>query len=55
MKLTKIDKQAMIFAGHYHFILCRPCKAWVSAHRGTDNALGRIANQQARKEEVEIK
>lgn len=28
--------------------LCRPCKAWVGVHKGTDNALGRIANAELR-------
>jgi hypothetical protein len=28
--------------------LCRPCKAWVGVHRGTDKPLGRLANSTLR-------
>jgi hypothetical protein len=28
--------------------LCRPCQAWVGVHKGTDNALGRLANAELR-------
>ena len=28
--------------------LCKPCQAWVGVHKGTDKALGRIANQELR-------
>lgn len=28
--------------------LCKPCKAWVGVHQGTDNALGRLANAELR-------
>jgi len=28
--------------------LCRPCKAWVGVHKGTDQALGRVANADLR-------
>lgn len=28
--------------------LCRPCKSWVGVHKGTDNALGRLANSELR-------
>jgi hypothetical protein len=28
--------------------LCRPCRAWVGVHDGTNNALGRIANDELR-------
>lgn len=28
--------------------LCRPCKAWVGVHDGTDKALGRVANAELR-------
>lgn len=28
--------------------LCRPCKAWVGVHKGTDEALGRLANADLR-------
>lgn len=29
--------------------ICRPCQAWVGCHKGTDKALGRIANKRLRK------
>ncbi len=28
--------------------ICRPCQAWVGCHKGTDKALGRIANKELR-------
>lgn len=28
--------------------LCRPCEAWVGVHKGTDRALGRLANRDLR-------
>lgn len=28
--------------------VCRPCGAWVGCHKGTDRALGRIANKELR-------
>lgn len=28
--------------------LCKPCRAWVGVHEGTDNALGRLANNELR-------
>ena len=30
------------------FYRCRPCKAYVGCHPGTDNALGRLANAELR-------
>jgi glutaredoxin len=33
--------------------LCRPCKAWVGVHKGTDNALGRLANEELREAKKE--
>jgi hypothetical protein len=28
--------------------LCRPCRAWVGVHKGTDKPLGRLANKDLR-------
>lgn len=28
--------------------ICRPCKAWVGCHKGTENALGRLADAELR-------
>lgn len=33
--------------------LCRPCNAYVGTHKGTDNALGRLANADLRKAKME--
>lgn len=33
--------------------LCRPCSAYVGVHRGTDQALGRLANAELRKAKME--
>jgi hypothetical protein len=33
--------------------LCRPCQAWVGVHKGTNNALGRIANSELREAKKE--
>jgi len=33
--------------------LCRPCKAWVGVHKGTDMALGRLANEELREAKKE--
>ena len=30
--------------GYGMIYLCRPCRAWVSVHKGTDRAMGRLAN-----------
>lgn len=32
---------------------CKPCDAWVGVHRGTDKALGRLANKELRDWKVE--
>jgi len=29
--------------------ICRPCRAWVSCHKGTHRALGRLANEELRR------
>lgn len=33
--------------------LCRPCRSWVGVHKGTDQALGRLANDELRKAKIE--
>ena len=33
--------------------ICRPCSAYVGVHKGTDNALGRLANADLRKAKME--
>lgn len=38
-----------IYNSSYGMIyICRPCKAWVGVHKGTDIALGRLANSELR-------
>lgn len=38
-----------VYSRSYGMIyLCRPCQAWVGVHRGTDKALGRLANAELR-------
>ena len=33
---------------------CAPCRAWVGVHKGTDIALGRLANGELRKLKIEV-
>ena len=33
--------------------ICRPCDAWVGVHKGTDKALGRLANKELREAKKE--
>lgn len=35
------------------FYLCRPCRAWVGTHRGTEKPLGRLANAELRAAKVD--
>lgn len=36
---------ALVYGKSYGMIyLCHPCNAWVGVHKGTDKALGRLAN-----------
>jgi len=40
---------AVIYGRSYGMIyLCQPCDAYVGVHKGTDNALGRVANKELR-------
>lgn len=39
-------KEGMIY-------VCRPCSAYVGVHKGTDNALGRLANAELREAKME--
>lgn len=40
-----VDSSCVYNGKSYGMIyLCRPCVAWVGVHKGTDNALGRLAN-----------
>lgn len=40
---------ALVYGKSYGMIyLCHPCNAWVGVHKGTDKALGRLANGELR-------
>ena len=47
---TEYVSSAEAYEGiHYGMIyLCRSCDAWVGVHKGTDTALGRLANKELR-------
>ena len=46
---TEYVDSATVYDKTYGMIyLCRPCKAWVGVHEGTDQALGRLANAELR-------
>ena len=45
---------AEVYSKSYGMIyLCSPCKAWVGVHKGTKNALGRLANSELREAKKE--
>lgn len=44
---------ARVYSRSYGMIyLCEPCEAWVGVHKGTDNPLGRLANDELRKAKI---
>lgn len=47
---TKLVDDAQIYGHSYggKCYVCEPCGAWVGCHKGTDHALGRLANKQLR-------
>lgn len=45
-----VDSAVVYYGKSYGMIyLCKPCNAWVGVHKGTDTALGRLANNELRK------
>lgn len=51
---TEYVDSVEVYGKSYGMIyLCRPCKAWVGVHKGTDNALGRLANSELREAKKE--
>jgi hypothetical protein len=45
-----VDSAQVYHGKSYGMIyLCRPCQAWVGVHRGTNQALGRLANAELRR------
>lgn len=46
---TEYVDSEMVYGRSYGMIYyCKPCGAWVGVHRGTDKALGRLANKDLR-------
>jgi hypothetical protein len=46
---TQFVDSVVIYGKSYGMVyLCEPCKAWVGVHKGTDKALGRLANEELR-------
>lgn len=52
--LTAYVDSKIVYGKSYGMIyLCRPCKAWVGVHKGTNISLGRLANQELREAKKE--
>lgn len=47
---TKLVEDTQIYGRSYgtKCYVCEPCGAWVGCHKGTDKALGRVANKELR-------
>lgn len=46
---SKYVDSSIVYGKSYGMIyLCKPCGAWVGVHKGTDKALGRLANKELR-------
>lgn len=53
-KPTEYVDSSVIYGRSYGMIyLCRDCKAYVGVHKGTDQALGRLANAELREAKKE--
>lgn len=51
---SELVDSAEVYSKSYGLIyLCRPCKAWVGVHKGTVEALGRLANSELREAKKE--
>ena len=48
---TALVDDSVIYGRSYgsRCYICRPCDAWVGCHKGSDKALGRVANKELRK------
>lgn len=47
--VTEYVDSAIVYGKSYGMIyICKPCDAYVGVHKGTDNALGRLANAELR-------
>ena len=52
-KPTKYINSSVVYGADYGMIYyCRPCDAWVGVHKGTDTALGRVADGALRKAKI---
>jgi hypothetical protein len=48
-KPTQLVDSEIVYGTSYGLIyLCKPCKAYVGVHKGTEQALGRLANEELR-------
>lgn len=48
-RLTEFVDSSEVYGTSYGMIyLCRPCKAWVGVHKGSDKPLGRLADASLR-------
>lgn len=53
-KDSKYVDSSEIYGRSYGMVyLCKPCDAYAGVHKGTDNALGRLANYELRKAKQE--
>lgn len=53
-KRTEFVDSSVIYGRSYGMIyLCRDCRAYVGVHKGTDRALGRLANKELREAKKE--
>jgi hypothetical protein len=47
---TEYIDSSLVYGKSYGMIyICQPCKAWVGVHKGTNQALGRLADAELRK------
>jgi hypothetical protein len=44
-----VDSKRVYTKSYGMIYLCEPCGAWVGVHKGTNTALGRLANRELRK------
>jgi hypothetical protein len=48
-----VDSKEVYSRSYGMIYLCKPCKAWVGVHKGTKDALGRLANVELREAKKE--
>lgn len=48
-KTEYIDSKYIYGTSYGMIYICKPCDAYVGVHKGTDNALGRLADKRLRK------